>query len=327
MARWYLKRGGRYYRYGRFRGWKSNRGYGSRKYYGGYSRKYVNASSRSSVRMKTAVNISYGPTAGYGDDGTGAQVYGYTPYLNSSASATASPLFRTYCALYEEVKCVGMKVQFAVTTPVGGSDVPSLQIYTAWDRRFGYGEVRPTTAEVKAASSSNVATCLNNNVAKFTRSCYASDLMEKAQWMDSTLEEVAATPGYYINSAWQAAGLNPNCFCPAFEFFLTCPTLGATKTINVSISIVYYFAFRNPRFGTSGADPNRMIDLGPRSVVPDASGDLDEDDPLVEAAKGPDDEEDDLIVHDETTRAPTTGERVREARRVRLAHRDPIIHK
>ena len=44
-------------------------------------------------------------------------------------------------------------------------------------------------ADVKNSATSNIATALNNNVAKLTRSCYASDLMERATWFDATLDD------------------------------------------------------------------------------------------------------------------------------------------
>lgn len=265
-----------------------------------YGRKYVNSSSRSSVRMKTAVNYTVTATCGYGADATDAVVYGYAPYAGASLSATASPLFRTYTNLYEECKCIGMKVNIAIITPVGDSATPSIQIYTCWDRKYGNGEPRPTVASVKASATSNVATCLNNNVAKLTRSCYASDLMEKATWIDSTLD----ADNSYRNIAWYTAGLNPNMFCPSFQYFLNCPSLGATKAVDVSIGITYYFAFRNPRFGGASSSA-KLQDLGER-VVPRAVDDPgDADDPGLMAI---DDLslDDDIAADIESQRVPVT---------------------
>lgn len=273
----------RYRRYKRF--YRAFGGYG-RRY--SYSRKYVNANSRSSVRMKTVVTDTWNATAGYGASGTGAVVVQSHPLdgTTDSLSAANSPLYRTYCSLYEECKMIGSKISIAVVSAVGGSDIPSLQIYTAWDRKYGSGEAALTAADIKNASTSNVATALNNNVAKLTRSCYASDLMEKATWFDATLDGTANN----INQAWRAAGLNPNMFCPAFFAFFNCPSLGATKTISVSVSITYYFAFRNPRYGGSGGSA-KMIDLGARSVsFPDEDdGDMDGAVPPL-----PDDDEGDM---------------------------------
>lgn len=270
--------GRRYRRYRKYR-----RFY--RKYRRGYARKYVNGSSRSSVRMKTTVNATQTLTAGYGEAGTGATIMAARPLdvrntlsttNDSQLSAANSALYRTYCSLYEECKIVGTKIALSVVSAIGGSDIPSLQIYTAWDRHLGYGENAPSAQEIKDSSTSSIATALNNSVAKMVRSCYASDLMEKASWFDASLD----SSNGYRNEAWVAAGKNPNMFCPSFAFFLNCPSLGATKAVSISLSITYYFAFRNPRFGGSGSSA-KMIDLGPRNVSetmddPD-DGDMDDD--------------------------------------------------
>ena len=265
--------GRRYRRYRKYR-----RFY--RRYRRGYSRKFINASSRSSVRMKTAVTHHLKATAGYGDAATGAVVSYVIPFASTastSMSAANSPLYRTYCNLYEECKMIGAKIQLSVVSAVGGSDIPSLQIYTAWDRKHGSGEADYTVQNIKDSSTSCVATALNNNVAKLTRACYASDLIEKATWFDATLDTAA---NGYRNKAWHAAGENPNMFCPALYFFFNCPSLGIAKEVDVSISITYYFAFRNPRFGGS-AGSAKLVDLGARSVFEpedDDDGDMEDGD-------------------------------------------------
>ena len=267
MVYYYNRYGKRYYR--RYR--KYRRFY--RRYRRNYSRRYVNASSRSSVRMKTATNWTFPVTAGYGDAGTGAVVQTTLP-LNSAVgdpnAVTNAPLFRVYCNLYEECKMIGARINLAIVSAVGGTDIPSLQIYTAWDRKRGFGEPAFSVADIKNASTSAVSTALNNNVAKIVRSCYASDLMENCTWFDSALDSSNGNR----NIAWVTAGTNPNMFCPSFSFYLNCPSKGATTSVNVSMSVVYYFAFRNPRFGGSGSA--KSIDLGPRAASdPDAGGDAD----------------------------------------------------
>lgn len=273
--------GRRYRRYRKYR-----RFY--RRYRRGYARKYVNGSSRSSVRMKTTVTHHITATAGYGDAATGAVTAQVLPLADTNASGMAaanSPLYRTYCSLYEECKMIGAKVQLSVVSAVGGSDIPSLQIYTAWDRKHGYGEPNYSVQDIKDSATSSVATALNNNVAKLVRSCYASDLIEKATWFDASLDSANNNR----NSAWVAAGLNPNMFCPALFVFFNCPSLGATKSVSVSFSITYYFAFRNPRYGGSGGS-SKLFDLGAPSLldVDEDDGDMDDGVPALPAQ---DDEE------------------------------------
>ena len=226
--------------------------------------------------MKTVVTTTQTAYAGYGTDATDADIKQVRP-LDGTANGTVaanSPLYKTYCSLYEECKIVGVKVNLSVVSAVGGSDIPSLQIYTAWDRKHGYGEAAYTVADVKNSSSSTIATALNNNVAKLTRSCYASDLMEKATWFDCTLD----SQNNYRNSAWTAAGLNPNMFCPSLFFFFNCPSLGAVKAVSYSLSITYYFAFRNPRYGGGGSNAKDMPVVS-AAALPDApAGDMNDGD-------------------------------------------------
>lgn len=224
--------------------------------------------------MKTAVSSTFNATAGYGVDATGAVVVYFQP-LNGTAdtlSAANSPLYRTYCSLYEECKMIGCKIDLAIVSAVGGADIPSLQIYTAWDRKHGFGEAALSADDIKNASTYNVATALNNNVAKLTRSCYASDLIEKATWFDASLDSGNANRSH----AWTAAGLNPNMFCPSFFTFLNCPSLGSTKSVSVSMSVTYYFSFRNPRFG--GGGNAKLTDLGERVMSSMNNNDDDMDD-------------------------------------------------
>lgn len=190
-------------------------------------------------------------------------------------SALSSPLYQTYCNLYEEVKCVGVKVQACITTPIGGAEIPAVEVVTAWDRRFKYGEeaVDPGFDGLSTYGNSQQWTAVNNSVAKFTRRCYASDLMEKAQWHDCQLNESGAT---IYDTAYVAASTNPNFFCPALLCAFRFPGLAeGTKSLNVSLNIRYYFTFRNPGFGASAA--SKMA-----SQVKSASGDIMMDDILAD---------------------------------------------
>lgn len=239
-------------------------------------RRYVNGSSKSTVRMKTAVESSV--TISVPNNALSA-VYNIPAFGSPSASINArsvlaSPLYRTYCSLYEEVKCVGMKVSLSVASPIGGTALPSLQIYTAWDRRHGYSEAPYTADGIKNSSTYNVATALNNNVAKLTRSIYASDLMEKAQWHDCKISGDPQTNSQQDDAFVAAAG-NPNFFAPSFFMTLASPSLAAAQspaTVALQFSVVYYMAFRNPKYG-AGASASKLDDLGARVSIDDDDGD------------------------------------------------------
>ena len=248
-------------------------------------RRYVNGSSKSTIRVKTAVQAAYKLTSGYEStlgNISGIAAFGSAATAGGGVGVLASPLYRQYCNMYEEVKCIGMKVNIAVASPIGGAAIPSLQIYTAWDRRHGYDEENYTAQQIKDSATYNVATALNNNVAKLTRSLYASDLMEKAQWHDCTYKTEA---GYYVDKAYEASSVNPNFFCPALFFCFGSPALNqAGETdVNVQVSITYYMSFRNPKFGAASGNA-KLVDLGTRTedivraAAPDAmddGGDID----------------------------------------------------
>lgn len=230
--------------------------------------------------MKCACSAFSSKKSGYAS--TLGDVYMLMPFNNESVTEnlTSNPLFKAYHNLYDEMKMIGMKVNISVTDVVGNSTLPSLQIYTAWDRRHGYNEPNPTAAELKAMSTMNVATALNNNVAKISRSIYASDLIEKAQWMDSDLD---SGDGHVV--AWQVAGKNPNFFSPAFYMAFGSPSLAqATEVASVhfNIQVTYYMAFRCPKYGGSSSTK----DLPVKEVeLLDDDGDLDDEDMLVD--RGP----------------------------------------
>ena len=269
------------YRRGYRRRYRFGRRYRRRLYRRSYARRYVNASSRSSIRCKCVVTGSGTLKSGYGDT-LSSSVFKIEPLLAQAAATNpvpvvSSPLFQAYQNLYEEMKLIGMKVQISVTDQIGGSTLPSLQIYTAWDRRKGYGEAAYTPSEVKNSASSNVATALNNNVAKLSRSIYASDLIEKAQWFDSSA--AGDVPGATC-TAYISANTNPNFFSPAFYMVFGSPSLAQgseVASVHFSVSVTYYVAFRNPRFGGSSSSK----DLPARSAtvaLPDNDDDFDMDD-------------------------------------------------
>lgn len=219
-----------------------------------YARKFVNGSSRSSIRLKVPVSLSVSWTQ---DANTiGSTPTRICPMFDSSrtSSALTSTLYRTYCGLYDEMKVIGMKARLNISSQIGGTDIPSLQIYSGFDRRYGYGETAPTFAELKTYSTYSCATAVNNSVAKLERSIYASDLMERAQWHDCSLEDTA---GVYSDKAYHTAGENPNFFVPALFLAIAVPGQTEQKTVNGTVDVTYYFAFRNPKYGGS-AGANRL---------------------------------------------------------------------
>lgn len=257
-----------------------------RRYRRTYARKFVNGSSKSGVRLKVPISCTLSFTQSANTQGSTTSFV--TPFFSSTAStsvadtsdavrsAIRSPLYRTYCGLYEEVKCIGMKIRLNVSSQVGGTDIPSLQIVTAFDRRASYPEMAtlPTWAELKNYATYMMSTAVNNSVAKLERSIYASDLMERAQWHDCSL--ATDTYGAIIDEAYQQAGNNPNFFCPAFFVNMAVPGVTTQKTITTTCDIMYYFAFRNPKYGASAGSAK----FTSSSVAPIIEPDIDMVPPL-----------------------------------------------
>lgn len=271
MARFYRRR------FRRYRPRKYIRRYFRRRF-----RRFVNGSSRSQVRVKVPVSFNMDLT----QDGatlftTPTQI---RPWLDSSgfSSALTSELYRTYCNLYDEVQCIGMKVRLSFTNAIGAATLPAIKVHSCWDRRFGHGEAVPTVAEIRKSASYMPASAINNSVCKMQRSCYQSDLIEKCQWHDASLSLSAAPASYYHDNAFEAAGLNPNFFSPAFFFTVEeCGTGVAFSRPSVMFDIVYYFKFRNPKYGGTSAAAGRMsVSRLPDEVVP--GDDMDDDDQIID---------------------------------------------
>lgn len=243
-------------------------------------RRFVNGSSKSTVRVKVPVSKSF-TAQGVSSNGNvwPGRFHPYVQNTSTNLSALDSPLYRQYCALYDEVKCIGAKFVISIGTPIGTSTVPSLQVVTAWDRRSGRNEAAPSFANLLNYGTVRSATAVNNSIAKLVRSCYSSDLLERAQWKDSDL--VVGADQLYTDAAWNAAGDNPNFFCPQMIIGFLQGNSTAAQTISFSIDAKFYFAFRNPKYGGSDSAAKNIAAL----VMDSADGEIDEEGFAVPAAR------------------------------------------
>lgn len=256
-------------------------------------RRFVNGSTRSTIRVKVPLHFNLGFTQQAASVGTAVARVCPMDNSQSYASVFNSGLYRTYCHLYDEVKIIGMKCNINVSSQVGGNDIPSLQIFTAFDRRYGFGEASPTFANLQTYSTFNVATAVNNSVAKLQRSLYASDLLEKAQWHDCTLADPNLPVGnpdksadaFYHDKAWEAAAANPNFFSPALNIAMAVPNVQVQTTVNANLDVTYYFAFRNPKYGAAAGANQRLEveNLDYRAPPPAGGGNADDDGDLDDA--------------------------------------------
>lgn len=308
FRRWYRRRYGRR-SYGRFRRYR-------RRY-----KRFINNSSRSRVRVKIPVTVNTQMTVPA--NSTLSNVISISPFFgNTTHSGTAvgtlmgtvfeSPLYTAYSGLYDEVKCDGFKLNFSITSGIGpGGTFPSLSVYTSVDRKLtfhdfadAYDAAHPTNShypiasELKNSSSYLAAVALNNSVTKMVRRCYASDLFEKASFVDATPNTASYTVnGQASQTVRQFAGGQP-AFNPVMYF--ACDTGSSVDAVNsrdcnVVIEIMYYLTFRNPKYGGSAlSSGNRTISI-PRGVIfpDDSDGDMDDGSILAAAAvRLPDDDGD-----------------------------------
>ena len=200
-----------------------------------------------------------------------APFWGYCP----TSAVSGSQLYRQYCKLYDEVQCIGYKVRLAFTNQLGAA-LPSIRVHSCWDRRFGSQEQAPDQLTIRNSSSYMPSQAIQNSVCKMQRSCYASDLIEKIQWHDCTITDPTVPGQHYSDPAWESVGNNPNFFCPGFFFYVEEPGMDQYVPITVSSDIVYYFKFRNPRFGGSAGNA-KISEMDAPNLARGADPDVDMD--------------------------------------------------
>lgn len=263
----------RYFRR-RYRRYRPYRRYYRRRY---YKRRYVNSSSRSSVKVR--INFEWQ------DQVTCAQGTGITPLIQFSPFKAAndlnhdgaphSALYRNYCDLYDEVKCNGMKVKMNIINAIGTAEIPSLTVHTGWDRRKPALYAGPTYAEIAGNPAYRSSICLNNNVAKFSRSIMASDIQERSSYHDSRLSHAGAAANYE-DVAYQAYGNACPFFAPAFYCYLQNSNT-ARRDIDFVCQCTYWFTFRSPKYGlTQGAAKDDFRGPGVPPDAPDGGDDYDD---------------------------------------------------
>lgn len=300
MPRYYRFSGRRYRRYRRYR--RFYRRYRPR-------RRAINATSRSRIRVKIPAQIQVKLTIP--EDEHDSNVASLCPLvctqlpaggsINWRSGLLSAPLYTTYSLLYDEMKLEGFKAQIAITSPVGSAAgaYKSLQLYTAIDRKMTYDDMKnakyPTVQQLKNYSSYIAATALNNNIAKVTRSVYASDLFEKASFADAspvTYASVSVSNGA-ADAATDLLTLASNQYVPASSgnrivvtgpAFNPCMFIGVTapsdtggaggSDVNLLIDVMYYVTFRNPKFG-AGAGAAKVSYEAASASMDDPDGDLD----------------------------------------------------
>lgn len=225
------------------------------------------ASSRGRIRVRVPVQavISVPVQANQLD----SSVVSSSPFLYATdvlpgavCSAVATPLYRAYTNLYDQVKCDGVVSRLSIVSPIGsGANISALQVVMAYDRMgtanetlntvaLGADEV-VTTAQLFNFSSATVVSAINNSVAKTSRSCWASDIQERSVFHDCSVEQ---TQTRVYDKDFYVDGRRVGFFAPLTLIGIRLSAApSAATTIQVLLEQTYYMTFRNPKFGGSAS--------------------------------------------------------------------------
>lgn len=169
-------------------------------------------------------------------------------------------MFSTYCRLYDEMKINSVSYTCIVEEPIGGGNTfPVVEIVTAFDKKITTAEVAavwPNFDRVSGFSSCRKYTAINNSIARFNRSCWATDLQERTSFFDvdpTTWDQVQggdAAENVTGCQAWYAAGQNVMFFAPGMWVVgRTNGNFAANQTMYVRVQGRVNVTFRNPKLG------------------------------------------------------------------------------
>ncbi|AXQ03921.1 putative capsid protein [Hudisavirus sp.] len=246
-----------------------------RRRYSGYRRRYYrrrtsaggSLSSRSRLRIRVpAQRVVTLTIPAQSTDSEVATANPFFEQLNDRpqcvCSAVGMPLYQAYTGLFDQVKCDGVVTKVAVVSPIGGgagAALQALQLLIAYDRQGTINETINSPASVTVSSLYNMSSvqirsAINNSVAKTARSCWASDIQERTVFHDCTIAVTQDKKVIYdqdYNSDRQVAAY----FVPLTYIGIRNAAAAAESSTSVQILIeqVYYFTFRNPKFGAAPA--------------------------------------------------------------------------
>lgn len=191
------------------------------------------------------------------------------PYMHPIGSAATSTnrngcaqsllensAYNMYTKLYDQVKIVSVSHRVYICNPVGVSGgLPSMKVYTAWDRDWTWGDEPVTMNDLLNGPESQSQMFVTNSRAEFTRSIRATDLQERTTFHDCSIRNNDA--GTYhgdieVMDLNHSIGFNPS-MSMAFE---ASDKTAADRSFQVSISSRYVVVFRNPKFGLSNYQPS-----------------------------------------------------------------------
>lgn len=305
----------------------------------GYRRgRIINRSSRSRVKVnfmgETFVDLGWNA-----NNATSSQLLVSPFYQNVTtpvgnrygamfpAALVSQASFLTFASCYEQCRLIGCKVIVTVNTPVGASqNFTDVTMYSTIVRQFSLYDLEHnmlTWPAIGASSSSKRVTFVNNTVNKLGRACYASDLQERIDFVDSQSSYPYGsnlTPRYSDGTALnQQAIASLTCatdvesnvchpkFCPVFVFQgNTSDVRNNNRTLKLLVRITGTFEFRGPRFGQAASGSAKVAPAADAKIPPpEGGGDMDivlpdvPSEPTTKRAKLDSDDDDECLPEDE----------------------------
>lgn len=257
----YSSRARRYRRY--------YKGYYRGRYKSFYRRKYRFANGSSSARTRIKIPFTRYVTLGV----PGGSTDGETKVLSAWADATnqtdsypggalTSQIYATYSALYDEVKCEGIKLKGTLLTSIDATH-PAVTLVSTIDKKWTAADCNaavPSPTTLAATPAAQRITYNNNSYGKFTRRIYATDLNEKTTFVDASpatgnINVAGAAKACTYLRAWYDVGNGFTAFSPAIILGIqlsAAPAAVVNYTFYVEGNL--YLTFRNPKYGLSGAN-------------------------------------------------------------------------
>lgn len=190
----------------------------------------------------------------------------------------ASPLYRLYSTIYDEVRLRGVQYQITLIKPTSiGGQITTANVYSILDRRFGNGEQIRIPYNLMTASTSAPVSFTDYRVPIIKRYYAARDVIERVQYHDCTMDN---RDNYQYDMAYESMSMNPNFFAPCFQFCLSFPiTFIDGLNIPVNVRTVYYVTFRNPKglnddFVITNPDDRDERPTDPTRIVPEVPDEL-----------------------------------------------------
>lgn len=264
-----------------------SRGYsykkGSKRYaYGG--RGYKSSSARFSRRTTSSfksgtsrVTVTIPVTADYqltfaANDKTSAVLMTYpTRDIGDASMMSLSETYKAYANLYDQARIVGAKIKWNFGGGFTSGTSGYFTFFTAVDRCYMATDISTPmkASEVMSSASVNRTTFTVQQRLGAMRSYYASTLLEKSTWWDTTLD---STNSRYIPALLDST----TAFKPCIYFCAEAPSSSSSQqTLPYRIEIQWIVEFRNPKLSLPNSnskglvyDPNFYPDFSDPNATP-----------------------------------------------------------